>query len=256
MIAILLCAGFATRMYPLTKNLPKPLLQVAGRPALDYLMGQIMEFPEIESVHLVTNARFFNRFVEWKDKWQRETKQRGISLHLHNDGTTDNDNRLGAVADLAFVLHSIGADAGAIVAAGDNIFRFLLKPIWQRFLESDRNYLIAIPETDPNRLRRTGVLELGTDDRVLRFHEKPKDPPSSWVCPAIYFLQPSALHLVDEYLDHPDAQDAPGYFISYLVTKEPVYAIKVWGKAMDIGTIESYGEANAILSREPVILAD
>lgn len=256
MIVVLLCAGFATRMYPLTKDLPKPLLQVAGREVLDYLMEQIMGFPEIESIHVVTNARFFYRFAEWRDGWKGEAERRGIPLHLHNDGATDNDNRLGAVADLAFVLRSVGGDKGALVAAGDNIFRFSLKPIWERFLEGDKNYLIAVPETDPNRLRRTGVLKLGMDDRVVEFHEKPVEPPSSWACPAAYFLKPSALSRVHEYLASPDARDAPGYFISYLVTKEPVYAIRVRGRTMDIGTIESYEEANAILSCEPVILAD
>jgi NDP-sugar pyrophosphorylase family protein len=154
------------------------------------------------------------------------------------------------------VLHSIEVTTGALIAAGDNIFRFSLKPLWQKVLENDKNYVVAIPESDPNKLRRTGVIELGSDDRVLKFHEKPENPPSPWVCPALYFLQPSALPLVDEYLGQPNAQDAPGHFISYLVNREPVYAIKVNSKATDIGTIESYEEANAVLLREPVILPD
>ena len=254
MIAILLCAGFATRMYPLTKNFPKALLPVAGRPALDYLLEQILELPGMKSISLVTNARFLQHFVEWGNKWQKEIKGRGIYLRVYNDGTTDNDNRLGAVADLALVLTSIKVTNRVLVAAGDNIFRFSLKPLWQKFLENDKNYVVAIPESDPERLRRTGVVELGSDDRVLNFHEKPENPPSPWVCPALYFLQPSALRLVDEYLGQPNAQDAPGNFISYLVTREPVYAIRVNSKAMDIGTIESYEEANALLLEEPVIL--
>ena len=255
MIAILLCAGFATRMYPLTKNFPKALLPVAGRPALDYLVEQILELPGMKSISLVTNARFLAHFIEWRNKWQREIKARGISLRIYNDGTTDNDNRLGAVADLALVLNSIKVADGVLVAAGDNIFRFSLKPLWQKFLENDKNYVVAIPESDPNRLRLTGVIELGSDGRVLKFHEKPENPPSLWVCPALYFLKPPALLLVDEYLSQPNAQDAPGYFISYLVNREPVHAIRVNSKAMDIGTIESYEEANALLLKEPVILS-
>jgi len=254
MIAILLCAGFATRLYPLTKNFPKPLLLVAGRPAIDYLIDQVTDLPGIESIHVVTNTSFFKHFVEWRDKWLPDLERHDLTLNLHNDGSTDNDNRLGAVADLAFVLHSLEITTGALVAAGDNIFRFSLKPLWQQFLDNDRNYLLALPENDPYRIKRTGVLELGPDDRVVRFHEKPKDPPSSWTCPAIYFLKPSALSRVDEYLALPDARDAPGYFISYLVTREPVYAIKVMGKSIDIGTIESYEEANAIFTKEPVFL--
>jgi glucose-1-phosphate thymidylyltransferase len=256
MIAILLCAGFATRMYPLTKNFPKQLLPVAGRPALDYLMEQISGLPRMEAINLVTNARFVEHFAQWKNKWQTDIKRHGISLRICNDGATDNDNRLGAVADLALVLNSLTVVDGALVAAGDNIFRFSLNPLWQKFLDNDKNYIVAIPEDDPNRLRSTGVIELGRDNRVLKFYEKPASPPSLWLCPALYFLKPSALRLVDEYLRIPDAQDAPGYFVSYLVDREPVYAIRVNSKAMDIGTIESYEEANAALNDEPVILAD
>ncbi len=256
MIAILLCAGFATRMYPLTKNFPKPLLSVAGRPAIDYLIEQILELPGMMSIHLVTNAKFFEHFIDWQDEWQGKIEESGISLELYNDGTTDNDNRLGAVADLALVLNSLQAKSDALVAAGDNIFRFSLKAIWRKVLGSDENYVVALPESDTNKLRRSGVLELGSDDRVVRFHEKPDIPPSSWVCPALYFLKISALERVNDYLALPEAQDAPGYFISYLVSREPVYAIRTTSKVVDIGTIESYEEANKSLLDEPVILTD
>ncbi|HEX3036084.1 MAG TPA: nucleotidyltransferase family protein [Thermodesulfobacteriota bacterium] len=256
MITIILCAGFGTRMYPITKGIPKPLLQVGGRPALNYLMDQIIELRQIESIHIVTNALFYEHFDEWQHKWQRKIKGRDISLHLHNDGSTDNENRVGAITDLALVLHSLETITGTLVAAGDNIFRFSLKPLWERFLEADKNYVLALPEPDLQKLKRTGILELGSDDRVLRLQEKPSDPPSSWICPPLYFLQPSALIRVDEYLAQSDVNDAPGHFISYLVAQEPVYAIRVEGKRLDIGSFESYEEANLMLLRETVILPD
>lgn len=256
MIAIILCAGFGTRMYPITKDFPKALLQVGGRPALNYLMDQIIELPQLESIHIVTNARFYGYFDEWQQKWRGKMKGRNMSLHLHNDGSTDNDNRLGAIADLALVLRSLKTVTGALVAGGDNVFRFSLKPLWQRFLDTDKNYVLALPETDPQKLKRSGILELGSDDQVLRLHEKPSDPPSTWVCPPLYFLQPSALHRVEEYVAQSGSNDAPGHFISYLVAQEPVYAIRVKGKRLDIGSFESYEGANLILLREPVIVPE
>lgn len=256
MMAIILCAGFGIRLYPITKDFPKTLLQVGGRPVLNYLMDQIMELPQMESVHVVTNARFYAYFDEWRHKWQGKMEGGDVLLHLHSDGSTDDENRLGATADLALVLRSLKTVTGALVAGGDNVFRFSLKPLWQRFLDADRNYVLALPETDSRKLRSSGVLEILPDSRILRLHEKPSDPPSTWICPPLYFLRPSALHRVDEYITQSGSNDAPGHFISYLVTQEPVYAIKVEGKRLDVGSFESYEEANLILLREPVIVPE
>jgi glucose-1-phosphate thymidylyltransferase len=255
MIAILLCAGFATRMYPLTRNFPKPLLKVGGKHVLDYLMDQLLVLPQIESIHVVTNRLFYRNFLEWQNRWKRIVREYDIDVHLYNDGATSNENRLGAVKDLAFAVKSLKTIAPAIVAAGDNIFRFPLKPVAQGFIKSEKNIVIALEEAGYDKKKQKGVLEMGPDNRVLRFYEKPTESVSGWACPPIYFLQPSALDQINEYAARLDAGDSPGYFMEYLVNKEPVYAVKVNGSRLDIGTIESYEEANRILSREPVILS-
>ena len=241
-------------MYPLTKNWAKPLLKVAGKPVIDYLIDQLVEFPELDAIHLVSNARFYDDFVAWREGWQPPLKQRGIQIHLYNDGTTGNHNRLGAVGDLGLLLNAIEMPDGALVAAGDNILRFPLLPIWQRFLATRANHVIALAQTDLAKLRRTGVLELADDDRVVRLHEKPPHPPSTWSCPAFYFLWATALRRVNQFLKQPDPPDAPGHFIAELVHQEPVYAFKTNLTRFDIGSMDSYREADRVLRQEPVIL--
>ncbi|MFQ5788176.1 MAG: nucleotidyltransferase family protein, partial [Thermodesulfobacteriota bacterium] len=243
MIAILLCAGFATRMYPITKNFPKPLLDVGGRPVLDYLMDQLVELPKLDSIHIVTNEIFYNYFGEWKNRWNVVASDNRINLYLQNDGATKNENRLGAIKDLSFILNSLKEIGPTIVAAGDNIYRFSLKPVFHEFIKNKQNIVIALEEFNDRRKNKKGILELGQDNKVLKFHEKPEQIRSNWACPPIYFLKPSALKYVHDYIAIPNVGDAPGNFISYLVEKEPVQAVKVDGKRLDIGTVESYEEA-------------
>lgn len=254
MIAILLCAGFATRMYPLTKNFPKPLLKVGGKPVLDYLMDQLIGLTQIECIRVVTNELFYPNFLEWQNRWKRLLQKQAIDLYLLNDGATSNENRFGATKDLAFALESLTTILPALVAAGDNILRFSLKTVAQEFINSGKNMVIALEEIDNNKGRKKGILEIGADNQVLRFYEKPVKIRSQWACPPIYFLQPSALEYVMEYVAQPNAGDSPGYFMEYLVNKENVYAVKVKGGRLDVGTTESYEAADKILTSEPVIV--
>jgi glucose-1-phosphate thymidylyltransferase len=252
-IAVLLCAGYATRMYPLTADFPKPLLPVAGKPVIDYLVEQIIDLPEITRIHVVTNAKFVEHFKTWQMKWRSVMASKKIALDIHNDGSTDNANRLGAPADLRFVFKQIAKPSKVLVSGGDNIFRFRLEPLWRDFLMGPRHYVIALPETHANQLMKTGVLALGKENRVLRLHEKPKHPVSKWFCPPLYFLQPTAWPRLDEFLRTPKSDDAPGYFIDFLSRKEKVYAFKLNASRLDIGSIDSYREAQEALSKKPCI---
>ena len=251
MIAVILCAGYATRMYPLTADFPKPLLPVAGKPVIDYLLEQIIDLPEVRHIHVVTNAKFFEHFKAWQMKWQSVTASKKIALDVHNDGSTDNANRLGAAADLQFVLNQIAEPTKVLVSGGDNIFLFQLEPLWQDFLKEQRHYVVALPETDKIRLMKTGVLALGKDNRVLRLHEKPERPASKWFCPPLYFLQPTAWPKLDEFLRTSKRSDAPGHFIDFLSRKEKVFAFKVNASRLDIGSIDSYREAEEVLKKQP-----
>ena len=251
MIAVLLCAGYATRMYPLTVDFPKPLLPVAGKPVIDYLVEQIIDLHEVTHIHVVTNAKFIEHFNAWQMKWRSETASKKIALDIHNDGSTDHANRLGAAADLRFVFKQIAEPSKVLVSGGDNIFRFRLEPLWRDFLKGQRHYVIALPETNENRLMKTGVLALSKENRVLRLHEKPKHPASKWFCPPLYFLQPTAWPKLDEFLRTSKRNDAPGYFIDFLSRKEKVYAFKLNASRLDIGSIDSYHEAQEALIKQP-----
>jgi len=253
LIAILLCAGYATRMYPLTQDFPKPLLPVAGKPVLDYLMAQLLELQDLESVHIITNDRFTPHFEDWRKRWDATMLPGGFQLVIHNDGSTENENRLGASGDLAWLLKRRPEVGRMLVSAGDNIFRFPLKPLWNRFLKSDFHYILGLPESDKEKLKRTGVIEFGKDDRAVRLHEKPANPPSAWSCPATYFFQESVASVLDAFLETSENKDASGYFIDFLCRKSHVKAFKLEASRLDIGSIEAYHEANRLLQNEPVI---
>ena len=255
MIAVILCAGFATRMYPLTENFPKALLTVAGRPVLDYLMDQIGDLPGVEAIHIVSNARFFDHFCRWHRTREESGAFGEMTVHIHDDGATDNRNRLGAAGDLRFALNTIDRPDRVLVSAGDNIFRFPIKPLWEKFFNSHRHYIVALPETDRALLQKTGVLELGEGDRVLRLHEKPKLPPSTWICPPLYFFQPSLWSQIESFLRTSGNHDAPGYFIDYLCQREPVDAFRLNAARLDIGSLDSYQAADRQLQKNSVYTA-
>lgn len=251
-IAVVLCAGFATRMHPLTKAFPKPLLEVAGRPVIDYLMDQLVELPGLESIYLVSNGKFYSHFVAWKRRWEANHRSCCPAIALLNDGAMDNDHRLGASADLQHVLKTIPEFRRLLVTAGDNIYRFGIKPIWDQFLQCDRHYIVALPETDRKKLNKTGVLEMTRDDRVNRLFEKPTHPPSEWFCPPLYFFQSTVYGRLNAFIEDHATTDAPGYFIDYLCRKESVYAFRMRASRLDIGSIETYWAADHYLRNNPL----
>jgi glucose-1-phosphate thymidylyltransferase len=250
MMAVILCAGFATRMYPLTRDFPKPLLPVAGRPVINYLLDQLVEIPDLNGVHIVSNARFFSHFEKWREDYLKSTSEKILSIEIHNDGAESNESRLGASADLWLALNRISGASRVLVSAADNIYRFSIKSLWQQFLQSRHHYVVALPETDESRLKKTGVLELDAQNQVIRQHEKPDQPQSTWSCPPLYFLQASARSRLAAFLDSAANRDAPGYFIDYLCRKEEVYAFKLNASRLDIGSMDSYGQADRIMRAE------
>ncbi len=250
MNAVLLCAGFATRMYPLTRDFPKPLLKVAGRPVLDYLMEQLSGLAAISTVHLVSNARFYGHFCNWRDGHLQNRTYGSLNIEIHNDGCMDNDSRLGAAGDLALALKMIGTPDKIFVSGGDNIYRFALQPLWRSFLQGQEHRVVALAESELKNLRKTGVLEFGDDETVLRLHEKPERPPSTWTCPPLYFFQPTVWTELDRFLVRSTDYDAPGHFIDFLCRESRVKGFKLEAGRLDIGSLESYRQADQLLTRE------
>ena len=238
MKCVLLAAGYATRLYPLTLNLPKSLLPVAGRTILDRILEKVDAVDAVDEVILVSNSRFAAQFGDFLS-----ARKSGVTASVLDDGTNDNDTRLGAIADLLFAVDKLGLDEDLMVLAGDNLFDFELTDFARFFREKDADCITAHRLEDLAQLRRTGVVELAGDFRVLSFEEKPASPKSTWAVPPFYLYRRETLPLVREYLSAGGNPDAPGNFIPWLAKRRPVFAFTFPGWRWDIGNLESYEEA-------------
>jgi glucose-1-phosphate thymidylyltransferase len=237
MNAIVLAAGYATRLRPLTDTRAKPLLPVGGRPMLDWIWDRLGEVPGLEGTHLVTNARYAPDFERWA------TGRDGVTVH--DDGTSSNDDRLGAIGDIAFVLERTGIDDDLLVVAGDNLFDFSLADYVDFWRTKGVASCIAIHDVgDPALAKQYGVVAVDGDDRVVALVEKPEEPASTLVSTATYILHRRHVPLVHAYLEEGNAPDQPGKLFVWLHRREPVYGYRFGGDWLDIGTPEQLLEAD------------
>ena len=239
--AVLLAAGYSTRLLPLTRNQPKSLLTLGGRPIMDYVMEGLAGVPGIQGYTVVTNAKFHDHFVEWA-----ENREFDRPLEILNDGTTSNENRLGALADLRFVLEHSERTATAdriYLAATDNVPPFDLSGIAELSDRKGGSAVFACRTDDRERLERSGVARLDDEDRIVEFEEKPDEPRSNLVVPPFYVYVPEGLSLLDEYLEGDNDPDAPGNFLNWLIHRHTVWARPVERPPRDIGTVDSYRRA-------------
>lgn len=248
MKVVVLAAGYGTRLGPVAENRPKALLPVGGRPVLDHLVEGLAPLDPLGEVHLVTNHRFADQFREW-----RRSRTLPFPVHVIDDGTVRPDERLGAVGDLALAVESTGSDTGAVVAGSDNLFEFPFRGLLETFRtrEDAAAVVTVVEEGDPERLRTSGVPEVDDDGRVLRFHEKPEDPPASLLAPPLYLLGGGALRDVRRYLEEGGRKDAPGHFLEWLVRRRTVLAWRAPGARHDIGTPERYAQAQQRFGGSP-----
>jgi glucose-1-phosphate thymidylyltransferase len=223
----------------------KPLLPVRGRPLVEDLFEQLRESARIERFTVVSNARFAGQFRAWRSELVR--RHPSLALDVIDDGAPSDERRLGAVRDLALALADRPPTGAVLVAAGDNLFRFRLGDFLDDHARQPRNLVLVCAEPDPARLRRSGVAVV-SEGRIVRFEEKPAQPPSAWACPPLYVFQPPALARLPEFLDaHPEA-DPPGSFLAWLVEREPVFAHEMRGRRLDVGDVEGYRRAEAWLA--------
>jgi glucose-1-phosphate thymidylyltransferase len=236
MRALILAAGYATRLYPLTKDRPKPLLEVGGQPLVDWILDAIAEVAAIEEVHLVTNAKFAPAFRAWAPP----------QVVVHDDGTRDEDDRLGAIGDLAFVLDDLGGD-DVLVVAGDNLFDFSLRDFVAFWRGKGRASAVALYDVGHVELaRKYGIVALDDRARIVSFLEKPDDPPSTLAATATYLFHREHLALVPRYLEEGNSPDQPGGFVAWLQAREPVYGYRFEGEWLDIGDHDQLRHADAV----------
>ncbi|MGI6624818.1 MAG: nucleotidyltransferase family protein [Limnochordia bacterium] len=243
MKCLILAAGYATRLYPLTKDTPKPLLEVAGMTILERLLDKISVIDKIDHVYVVTNSRFAQAFQDWVGQYGYHKP-----ITVIDDGTTSNDNRLGAIGDIGFVIDQVNLEDDLMVLAGDNLFDFDLRDFEEFFQEKDADVITAYEVSDIDLARRIGIVELDSAAQILSFEEKPQEPKSSWGVPALYIYKQETLPLVKQYLQQGNNPDAPGHFIPWLIKHKPVFAFQFEGQWHDIGTIESYEEAQQVFA--------
>lgn len=241
MKGLILAAGYATRLYPLTENMPKPLLEVAGKSILDYIVEKMVKVDEIDEIIIVTNHKFYEHFLSWSEQADYTKK-----FTVVNDGTLSNEDRLGAIGDIEFVRNELNISDDLLVLAGDNLFDFELTDFVTYFYEKNTDCITAYYEDNEAQIRRAGVVSLDDSSRVLDFEEKPAEPKSPFAVPAFYLYKKETLPLFKEYLEAGYPADAPGNFIPYLIDNRSVHAYQFAGQRYDIGTIESYENVQRI----------
>ena len=233
MKCLILAAGYATRLYPLTENFPKPLLPVQGKPILDHLIEDLEKKGEVSEYVVISNHKYAPHF----EKWAGES---AAPITVLDDGTESNETRLGAVKDIAFALERIGGGEDLLVIAGDNLLDFSLGKLLDYAREKKTSCVMRYYEPSEERLRKCGVLSLDGDDRILQMEEKPQEPKSHWCCPPFYYYLAEDAALVPEGIRAGCGVDAPGSFVAWLADRRPVHAMEMPGKRYDIGNLESY----------------
>lgn len=245
---LILAAGYATRLYPLTLTQPKPLLPVAGKPMIDYVLDNLAPIEGITQVYVVTNAKFAGHFQKWADQY-RATKSK-LDFKIINDGSTDDTNKLGAIGDLNLVLQREKFDDDLLVVAGDNLFN---RPLGEfgKFCRSKNAPVLGVYDVQTTeQARKYGTVALDKEGRITKFEEKPVDPPSTLIGIALYFYPKSVLPLIHQYVAEGNNPDQPGRLVQWLYPRVPFYTWTVPGIWYDIGSKETLEEANRIFGQK------
>jgi glucose-1-phosphate thymidylyltransferase len=244
MQAIILAAGYATRLRPLTETCPKPLLPVGGRAVIDYLYDKIVEVPEVEAVHVVTNENFAARFEKWAGQ-----EHGPLPITVYNDGTRTNEDRLGAIGDILCTIDQAQIEEDdLLVVAGDNLFDFSLVDFvsfWRG--KGDGSGIALYLCADRTLVSQYSVVELDEADHVVSFVEKPPHPTTNLVGIATYIYRREHVPLVRQYLAEDNPPDQPGNFIGWLHKRVPVYGYRFSGRWLDIGNHQQLLEADNLM---------
>ena len=235
MKCLILAAGYATRLYPLTENFPKPLLDVGGKTILDWLVDDIHTAGLVDEFVVISNHKFAHHF----DKW---AATKTMKVTVVDDGTDSNETRLGAVKDILFAIDQLGLDDDMLVIAGDNVLDFSLTKFLNYAKEKSASCIMRYYEPEEKKLVKCGVVEIDENDRILSMEEKPAQPKSHWCCPPFYYYTKADAKLVAKGIAAGCGTDAPGSYIAWLCTQTPVFAMEMPGKRFDVGNLESYNK--------------
>lgn len=239
MKCLILAAGYATRLYPLTENFPKPLLKVGEKTILDWLVDDIAAAGLVDEYVVISNHKFAHHFEEWA-----ATRKEQISVV--DDGTETNETRLGAVRDIQFAIEALKLDDDMLVIAGDNVLDFSLTHFIRYADSKQSSAIMRYYEAVEAKLRKCGIVEIDSDDKIISMEEKPAEPKSPWCCPPFYYYTKADAQRIPQAIESGCGIDAPGSFIAWLATQTTVYAMEMPGSRYDIGNLESYNEVSSI----------
>ncbi|MDA0749289.1 MAG: nucleotidyltransferase family protein [Verrucomicrobia bacterium] len=243
---IVLAAGYATRLYPLTLTRPKPLLEVAGRPMVEHVLGHLMDVPELNEILIVSNDKFHGHFETWAKAYQ--TSCPSIPVTVINDGSTDENNRLGAIGDLVYTLKASAIDEDIIVVAGDNLFSQSIKSFGEFCLEKQAPVLGVYDVGRLEDTKKYSEVHMNAGGQISSFEEKPEEPHSTLIGIALYYYPKAVLPVIRQYVEDGHNADQPGRMIQWLYPRMPVYTWTLPGLWYDIGSKETLEEANRIFA--------
>ena len=246
---IILAAGYATRLYPLTLTQPKPLLPVAGKPMLEYVLDSLAPIGGIDRVYVVTNAKFAVRFQEWSA--QHRATRPDWKVTIANDGTTSDNDRLGAIGDIHYVLKTRNVDDDLIVVAGYNLFSEPLGGFGDFCRAKNAPVLALYDVGDLEQIKKYNAISVDGDGRITFFEEKPKNPTSTLTGIALYFYPRNTLPLIRQYIAEGNNPDQPGRLVQWLYPRTAVYTWRVPGMWFDIGSRETLEEADRLFASLP-----
>ena len=246
MNALILAAGYATRLYPLTLNKAKPLLEVGGKPIIEWLFDKLASVPGLKTVYVVTNDKFSGDFQNWANAYQK--RQPEMQIKIVNDGSSSDDDKLGATGDINLVLtrENLSND-DLLVIAGDNLFEQSLTD----FVKAAKQSLATVAVHDVGNLeamRKYGTVTIDDKGVITNFEEKPKEPKSTLAAVALYYYSREALPLFTTYLAAGNNPDQPGLFLQWLYTRKTVGTFEIKGRWLDIGSKETLENADKIFA--------
>ena len=245
MKVIILCAGYATRLYPLTENQPKPLLTVGPKPILEWILERVEKIRGVDGIYIVSNQKFAGHFERWAAKAKYPWP-----VEVVNDQTTSNETRLGAIGDLAYVIRTRKLDpCDLLVIAGDNFFDFDLVAFTEFGNKKRPHGIIAVYDVGDKELaKRYGLVRTDANGKILEFQEKPPQPTTTLASSGIYWLPRDIWSLLDTYIASGHNTDQPGHYMRWLAENSGLYAFSLKGKWLDIGDLASYQKANALVN--------
>lgn len=233
MKCLILAAGYATRLYPLTENFPKPLLTVGDKTILDWLLDDIDASGEIDEYIVISNHKYAQHFEKW-------AKEKPYKITVVDDGTVSNETRLGAVKDVQFAIEKLSVDSDMLVIAGDNVLDFSLTKFIDYAKQKNTSCIMRYYEPDSEKLKKCGVVTIDENDLILGMTEKSPSPATHWCCPPFYYYTKEDSRRIADGIAAGCGTDAPGSYIAWLCTQTPVHAMEMPGKRYDIGNLESY----------------